>query len=97
VPEGALFARQGLSLADVVIPSLASSNRTDVDDFATSIQHVIADLAAQKPCGWIVDLRRAEEVLSEATISTNDPVIHAASAWLFSISAGESAIPCSRR
>jgi len=30
----------------------------DVDDYATKVQGIIADLVSKNPCGWIVDLRR---------------------------------------
>ncbi|SPE22403.1 Peptidase S41 (fragment) [Candidatus Sulfopaludibacter sp. SbA3] len=41
-------------IAQIVIPMFSGP---DLDAFATRIQAVIADLAAKKPCGWIVDLR----------------------------------------
>jgi C-terminal processing protease CtpA/Prc len=57
VPEGGMVTGAARPLADVVIPLFSSPNRKDLDDFATTIQNVIAQLAVQHPCGWIVDLR----------------------------------------
>jgi C-terminal processing protease CtpA/Prc len=57
VPEGAMVAGARRPLAQIVIPQFSSSKREELDTFATNIQHVIAGLAARKPCGWIVDLR----------------------------------------
>jgi len=57
VPEGAMVADAASPIADVVVPLFASPNRREVDDFATTVQNVIAQLASRHPCGWIVDLR----------------------------------------
>jgi carboxyl-terminal processing protease len=57
VPEGGMVPTPTSPLALVVVPSFASPNRKDLDDFATSIQAVISELATHHPCGWIVDLR----------------------------------------
>nr|HEV7952742.1 S41 family peptidase [Candidatus Acidoferrales bacterium] len=57
VPEGGMVPTPTSPLALVVVPSFASPNRKDLDDFATSIQTVISGLVAHHPCGWIVDLR----------------------------------------
>jgi len=52
--EGAMVVGAAKPIAQVVIPLFSGP---DLDGFATKIQGVIADLAAKKPCGWIVDLR----------------------------------------
>jgi carboxyl-terminal processing protease len=57
VPEGGMVPTPTSPLALVVIPSFASPNRNELDDFATAIQTVISELVAHHPCGWIVDLR----------------------------------------
>jgi len=57
VPEGAMVVGAPHPLAQVVVPLFSSSDQKEIDAFATAIQRVIAELAAQKPCGWIVDLR----------------------------------------
>lgn len=44
-------------VAQVVVPSFSSPDRKEVDNFATKVQDVIAALAPNHPCGWIVDLR----------------------------------------
>lgn len=44
-------------LAHVVVPFLYSEDRAVIDGYATKVQDVIGALAANKPCGWIVDLR----------------------------------------
>jgi carboxyl-terminal processing protease len=57
VPEGGMVPTPTSPLALVVIPSFASPNRNELDDFATAIQTVISELVAHHPCGWVVDLR----------------------------------------
>lgn len=57
VPEGAMVAGVVSPIAQLVIPQFASPDRKEVDDYATKVQSVIADLVSQNPCGWIVDLR----------------------------------------
>lgn len=57
VPEGAMVAGAASLIAQVVIPQFASPDKKEVDDYATKVQSVIADLLSKKPCGWIVDLR----------------------------------------
>lgn len=57
VPEGGMVADSPRPLAQVVIPLFGSQDRKDLDDFATKTQAIIARLAANNPCGWIVDLR----------------------------------------
>jgi carboxyl-terminal processing protease len=57
VPEGAMVATAERPLAQIVIPLFASGDRKEIDAFATKVQSTIATLAANRPCGWIVDLR----------------------------------------
>ena len=54
VPEGAMVAPSERPIAQIVIPMFSGP---DLDGFATKIQSVVAELATQHPCGWIVDLR----------------------------------------
>lgn len=57
VPEGAMVAGMTARLAHIVIPQFSSEDRNAIDDYATRLQTVIGELAANAPCGWIVDLR----------------------------------------
>jgi hypothetical protein len=57
VPEGAMAAGSTCPIAQIVIPLFGSQVRKDIDDYATSVQKVIADLAPKEPRAWIVDLR----------------------------------------
>lgn len=57
VPEGALVIASPRPVAQVVVPLFASPNRPELDAFATAIQTVIRTLQADRPCGWVVDLR----------------------------------------
>ena len=57
VPEGALVIGSSRPVAQVVVPLFASPNRPELDAFATAIQTVIQTLQADRPCGWVVDLR----------------------------------------
>ncbi len=44
-------------VAHIVIPLFSSQDRKDIDDYATKIQNVIAELALENPCGWVLDVR----------------------------------------
>jgi hypothetical protein len=57
VPESAMVPGVGAPIAQVVVPMFASPERKDLDDYATKVQDAIAAAAANRPCGWIVDLR----------------------------------------
>jgi hypothetical protein len=57
VPEGVMLQGSASPIADVVIPLFSAPNIKDLNDYATSVQNIIADLALQNPCGWVVDLR----------------------------------------
>lgn len=57
VPEGAMVDGSASPVAQVVIPLFSSPNKKYLNDYATSVQNVIADLASENPCGWVVDLR----------------------------------------
>jgi carboxyl-terminal processing protease len=57
VPEGAMIANANPPVAEIVVPLFSSSDRKELDAFATKIQGVIGDLVSHDPCGWIVDLR----------------------------------------
>jgi C-terminal processing protease CtpA/Prc len=57
VPEGAMVFNSAYPLAHIVIPLFASQERKEIDNYATKVQNVIAELALENPCGWIVDLR----------------------------------------
>jgi carboxyl-terminal processing protease len=57
VPEGAMITGSACPVADIVLPLFSAEARKDIDDFATKVQSVVADLAAHHPRGWIVDLR----------------------------------------
>jgi C-terminal processing protease CtpA/Prc len=57
VPEGALVGGIDKPIAQVVVPQFSSDDRNEINAFATSIQRVVRELAARRPCGWIVDVR----------------------------------------
>jgi carboxyl-terminal processing protease len=57
VPEGGLVVGVPRPVAQVVVPLFASPDRPELDAFATAIQTVIHTLQADRPCGWVVDLR----------------------------------------
>jgi carboxyl-terminal processing protease len=57
VPEGAMVVGAASPIAEVVIPLFSSDDRKQIDGYATAVQAIIAELAAKKPCGWMVDLR----------------------------------------
>lgn len=57
VPEAAMVSGSPSPVAQIVIPFFSGRDRKDIDDFATTVQRLIAELAAKSPCGWIVDLR----------------------------------------
>jgi carboxyl-terminal processing protease len=57
LPEGALVMGSPRPVAQVVVPLFSSPNRPELDAFATAIQTVIRTLQADRPCGWLVDLR----------------------------------------
>jgi carboxyl-terminal processing protease len=57
LPEGALVMGSPRPVAQVVVPLFSSPNRPELDAFATAIQTVIRTLQADRPCGWVVDLR----------------------------------------
>ena len=57
VPEGAMVVDSSCPIAQIVIPLFSSQQRKDLDDYATKVQNVIAELALKNPRGWIVDLR----------------------------------------
>jgi hypothetical protein len=57
LPEGAMVAGAAAPLAHIAIPFFYSQEQAAINDYATVIQNLIAELAAEKPCGWIVDLR----------------------------------------
>jgi hypothetical protein len=56
VPESAMIPHAPVALAIIVVPSFAGS-RGEVDEYATNVQRAIAERLAEKPCGWVVDLR----------------------------------------
>src|SRR5215469_4860937 len=57
VPEGAMVLGSPTLIAQIVVPLFSSQEHNDIDDFATKVQNVIAQLASKNPCGWIIDLR----------------------------------------
>ena len=52
--EGSVITERNRRIARIVVPSFSGS---DGNAFASSLQNLIAQLAAQNPCGWVVDLR----------------------------------------
>lgn len=54
---GRMIRVQGRSYALVVIPSFSPNNDAEGTAFETGLQRTIAELDAQHPAGWIVDLR----------------------------------------
>jgi hypothetical protein len=56
VPESAMIPGTSAPIAIVAIPSF-SGDRKQADDYATAVQKAIAERLADKPCGWVVDLR----------------------------------------
>jgi hypothetical protein len=57
VPEGAIVAGSTCPIAQIVIPLFGGQERKDIDDYATNVQKVIAELLPKSPRAWIVDLR----------------------------------------
>jgi carboxyl-terminal processing protease len=57
VPEGALVAGATPPVAQIVVPQFSSDDHNEIDGYASAVQRILRDLAAQQPCGWIVDLR----------------------------------------
>jgi carboxyl-terminal processing protease len=57
IPEGMLKDVDGTRIAVLVVPKFGGSDKQCMDIYAHSLQSAITNLAAEKPDGWIVDLR----------------------------------------
>jgi len=56
-PETRLLERAGMKIGYVVVPHFSPRGDADGVQFETKLQHLIAQLDADHPRGWIIDLR----------------------------------------
>jgi carboxyl-terminal processing protease len=56
-PETRLLERAGMKIVYVVVPHFSPRGDADGVQFETKLQHLIAQLYADHPRGWIIDLR----------------------------------------
>src|SRR5277367_3446141 len=57
LPEGHVITAQGRNFGYVVLPRCSAKDNDGLLLYAADIRRILADIAAQNPKGWIVDLR----------------------------------------
>lgn len=57
LPEGRIVTFQGKNFGYVVLPTCNAKGSDGLMLYAADVRHILSDLSAQKPQGWIVDLR----------------------------------------
>jgi carboxyl-terminal processing protease len=57
LPEGHIVTAQGRSFGYIVLPRCSAKDNDGLMLYAADVRRLISDLSAQKPKGWIVDLR----------------------------------------
>lgn len=57
LPEGHIVTFEGKSFGYVVLPTCAAKDKDGLMLYAADVRHILSDLSAQNPRGWIIDLR----------------------------------------
>ncbi|HEX3940593.1 MAG TPA: S41 family peptidase [Acidobacteriaceae bacterium] len=57
LPEGRIVSYQGKNFGYVVLPTCDAKDNDGMMLYAADVRHILSDLSAQNPRGWIVDLR----------------------------------------